>query len=129
MAAVELARDAWAVPKVYWTATTRGAQQRDHDATLASGSFTAVPPDEFEHGVDDALVTAVVDATDALAAKTAALSAHRTQVLLADGLYALSNRQGRVLTGVESYRLVRGEPGGPLDAEGHETDLFGGVKT
>ncbi len=120
----------WAVPKLYWTATTRSAQQRDHDATVAATgtSFRPVAPDDLEHGVDDASVTAVVDASSSLPAKTAALAAHRTQVLLEGDLFALSNRFGKLLTGVESYRLVRGEPGGPLDDHGRETDLFGGLE-
>lgn len=136
MAAVDAAAspdgpgEAWDVLKVYWTATTRSAQQRDHDATTAAAalsSYTAVPPDELDHGVDDGLVTTVIDASMSVPAKVAALAAHRTQVLLDGGLFALSNLQGRLVTGIESYRLVRGEPGGELDDLGRETDLFGGL--
>ena len=124
----------WTVPKVYWTATTHSSQERDYAAataaqtgTAASLTFTAVPPGELDHGVDDALVTAVVDASSALPAKTVALAAHRTQILLDGGLYALSNLQGKLVSGVECYRLARGAPGGVLDEFGHETDLFGGL--
>lgn len=46
-------------------------------------------------------------------------------VLVAEDRFALSNRVAQRLTGVECYRLLDG-PRGPRDADGLETDLFGG---
>lgn len=70
-------------------------------------------------------VTTVVDASAELPAKTAALRAHATQVILTEGSLAMSNGLHQPLTGVESYRLLRG---GPEPVAGEvETDLFQGL--
>jgi N-acetyl-1-D-myo-inositol-2-amino-2-deoxy-alpha-D-glucopyranoside deacetylase len=77
--------------------------------------------------LDDALVSTVVDGSSFLAAKTAALRAHATQVAVDGGFFALSNGIGQPVSAVEHYRLVRGEPAGSRDADGREIDLFAGV--
>ena len=121
------AGEPWQVAKVYWTATPHSLLQRSHDAARAAGGpFDAVAPERLGHGVDDALVTTVVDATDARAAKRAALAAHRTQVTVVGDLYALSNNIGREINGTEHYRLVAGTPG-ERGADGLEHDLFAGL--
>ena len=56
-----------------------------------------------------------------------AMRAHATQISVEDGFFALSNNLGSRALGVEFYRLVRGQVGGELDADGRETDLFAGV--
>jgi N-acetyl-1-D-myo-inositol-2-amino-2-deoxy-alpha-D-glucopyranoside deacetylase len=88
-------------PKVYWT----------------------VNPDQLDSA------TAVIDARDFTAAKIAALAAHETQVKVApDGAtFALSNDVPQILTGIEGYRLVRGEMAGPFDERGREIDLLSGT--
>jgi N-acetyl-1-D-myo-inositol-2-amino-2-deoxy-alpha-D-glucopyranoside deacetylase len=106
MRAVELAEvpgpggDRWVVPKVYWNVVAGG----------------------------DEPVTTVVDGTAYLSAKSAAMRAHATQisVWVEDGqsFFALSNGIRQPLVVQESYRLVRGVPGGPKDADGRETDLL-----
>jgi N-acetyl-1-D-myo-inositol-2-amino-2-deoxy-alpha-D-glucopyranoside deacetylase len=98
MRAVELAAPDHDVPKVYWV----------------------VRPDQEP--------TARVDATAFTPAKVAAMRAHVTQ-LAVDGAgtwFALSNDAASPISGVEHYRLVRGAPG-PVDGEGLEPDLFGGL--
>ena len=106
MGAVELAAGAgaggagWPVPKLYWTVTPEG-----------SGGPA----------------TAIVDGRAHLAAKVAALHAHATQVTVDGSTFALSNGVAQPLSAVERYRLVRGTPAPPLDADGCEQDLFATV--
>ncbi|MDQ1287633.1 MAG: N-acetyl-D-myo-inositol-2-amino-2-deoxy-alpha-D-glucopyranoside deacetylase [Actinomycetota bacterium] len=94
----------WAVPKIYWT----------------------LPEDRTDPGS----VTTVVDGAAHLGAKVAAMKAHATQLTVrteAPATFALSNGIRHPLTAKELYRLVRGTPGGPRDADGRETTLFGGL--
>ena len=71
----------------------------------------------------------VIDARPWIGAKLAALRAHETQLLVTpdNAFFALSNGVRQPVTGVEYYRLVRGEPAGPRDAAGLETDLLAGL--
>ncbi|MGV9800326.1 N-acetyl-1-D-myo-inositol-2-amino-2-deoxy-alpha-D-glucopyranoside deacetylase [Mycobacterium sp. NPDC003449] len=119
----------WTVPKFYWTVM----------ATSAMGSglarLTDLPEDWVRVNVDDVpfgfaddSIDAVVDATEHLPAKAAALRAHATQVSVAPHgrALALSNKLALPLLGQEHYVLVGGEPG-PRDARGWETDLLAGL--
>ena len=133
MAAVAAAADpahpggpTWDVAKVYWTATPRSVLSAGYDAVAARDDVDFDVADEPAFGVADEVVTTVVAAPEQVDAKRTALAAHATQVLVDGDFFALSNRLGRVLSGVEHYRLVRGERGetGP---DGRETDLFAGV--
>jgi len=121
---------AWDIPKVYWTAFPRSVVRAGIEALRASGEdsgFAAMDPDDLPFACDDALVTTAIDASDFIPAKLDAMRAHATQISLEGGFFALSNNLGSKAMGVEYYRLVRGEPGGERDAEGRETDLFGGL--
>ena len=56
--------EAWAIPKIYWTAIPRSFIQQGIDALVAageSGFFGVTSADEFPFAVDDELVTSVVD--------------------------------------------------------------------
>ncbi|HSK27673.1 MAG TPA: N-acetyl-1-D-myo-inositol-2-amino-2-deoxy-alpha-D-glucopyranoside deacetylase [Jiangellales bacterium] len=118
----------WSVSKVYWTAVPRSVVEAGADRVRAGGApFRSVPAHELPYGVPDEWVTTAVDGTDRLAAKTAALRAHATQVVVHEPFFALSNEVGQVITGVEHFRLVHGEPGPPDPATGLEGDLFAGV--
>lgn len=104
MRAVALAADPasgegepWQVAKVYWS------MQPDDDSS-----------------------TAVVDASEYLEAKVAALRAHGTQVVVGDGSFVLSNGITQALRDVERYRLAVGEARPPADG-GPELDLFAGL--
>jgi N-acetyl-1-D-myo-inositol-2-amino-2-deoxy-alpha-D-glucopyranoside deacetylase len=77
--------------------------------------------------VPDHLVSATVDGMSFVEAKLAAMRAHATQIAVDGPFFALSNNLGNEVWGLESYRLVRGEPGTQRDAKGRETDLFDGV--
>jgi len=119
----------WVVPKVYWSVVSRTAMA---DGLAALGDVPAgwlrVSVSDVPFGFPDDAITAVIDAPEQLAAKTAALRAHATQVSVApDGRsFALSNNIAMPLGATEHYVLVRGEPG-ETDARGWETDLLAGL--
>ncbi|MGI9197653.1 MAG: N-acetyl-1-D-myo-inositol-2-amino-2-deoxy-alpha-D-glucopyranoside deacetylase [Candidatus Nanopelagicales bacterium] len=121
---------AWSVEKVYWTAFPRSIIRQGIEALRAAGDttgFAEMDPDDIPFAVDDELVTAAVPAGDYLDRKMAALRAHETQVAVDGGFFALADNVGAEAFGTEYFRLVRGEPAGPFDATGRETDLFAGV--
>jgi N-acetyl-1-D-myo-inositol-2-amino-2-deoxy-alpha-D-glucopyranoside deacetylase len=129
--AVAAAPDAvgWTVPKFYWTVTAGSA--------IASGlqalddvpaEWIRVNPEDIPFGFADDRIDAVVDVTDVLPAKVAAMRAHATQITVAPNgrSFALSNNIVLPVAGEEHYVLVSGEPG-PRDARGWETDLLAGL--
>jgi len=124
---------AWAVQKVYWTAFPRSIIREGIQALKDSGSdseFAAMDPDDLPFACDDDLITTAIDGSEFIDAKMAALAAHRTQVSVDGGFFALSNNLGSQVWGTEYFRLVRGEPagdGGSRDAAGRESDLFAGI--
>ncbi|EKF24387.1 N-acetyl-1-D-myo-inositol-2-amino-2-deoxy-alpha-D-glucopyranoside deacetylase [Mycolicibacterium hassiacum DSM 44199] len=119
----------WSVPKVYWTVVAKSALA---EGLAALGDippdWIRVAPDELGFGYADEDIDAVVEAPDQLAAKVAALRAHRTQVSVApDGAsFALSNRIVLPIGAVEHYVLAAGRSG-ERDARGWETDLLAGL--
>ena len=135
--AVELAADPghrpdlgapWQVAKVYWTCVPASVLRAGLEALPAAGTpFTAVDDEaDVPFVVPDDEVTTAVDGRAHLAAKTAAMRAHATQVVVSGEFFALSNGLGQPLLGTEYYRLVSGEPG-PAGADGREDDLFAGL--
>ncbi len=120
----------WTVPKFYWTVMATSsfeaaaAQLEERDLQpgweLATGAG--------ERGWADEVITAVIDATHVLSAKTAALAAHATQVTVGPTgrACALSNNLALPVLGREHYVLVRGEAGA-RDDKGWETDLLAGL--
>jgi N-acetyl-1-D-myo-inositol-2-amino-2-deoxy-alpha-D-glucopyranoside deacetylase len=141
MGAVEAAADpayrpelgeAWDVAKVYWCCMPRSVLQAGIDALAAVGD------DSFFEGITDAadvpfsvpddVVTAAVDGRPFSGQKDAAMRAHPTQILVDGPFFALSNKIGQEILGVEYYRLVKGErgPDGP-GQHGWEDDLFAGL--
>ena len=125
-----VAGQAWTVSKFYWTAAPRSVLQRQLAALREAPDVPFEVPesaDDLGFAVDDELVTTVVRAPDQTAAKSRALAAHATQITVSGPFFALSNNRGQQVSGTEYFRLVHGEPGGPRDADGRETDLFGGL--
>jgi N-acetyl-1-D-myo-inositol-2-amino-2-deoxy-alpha-D-glucopyranoside deacetylase len=119
----------WTVAKVYWTAFPRSVVVAGIDAMKAKGiedEFTAMNPDDLPFACDDDLVTAEVEAVAFLPRKMAALKAHRTQVSVEDGFFALADNVGAEAFGTEYYRLAAGtaHPG----PDGRELDLFAGLR-
>ena len=135
-AAVERAADPgygdgepWTVSKVYWTATPKSVLRQGFEAIQGHADlpFGVASVDELPFGVEDDVVTTVLDGTGFGDRKLAALRAHRTQIAVDGVFFALSNMLGREALSVEHFRLVRGEPAGERDADGRETDLFAGL--
>lgn len=120
----------WSVAKFYWTATPRSVLASQLDAIRADREFpfqTVESVDDVPFAVADELVSTVIHAPGQAAAKARALAAHGTQVTVRGGYYALSNNLGQQLLASEYFRLVAGRLGDERDADGRETDLFGGL--
>jgi len=145
MRALDLAADAslaspsglepYQVAKVYWNVLPKSRIQAGLDAVRAAGRSTrfaaAESADDLPMSMDDATVTALVDAGGFGAAKTAAMRAHATQISVDGPFFALSDNQGLEVMAVEYYQQVRG-PRGPVVDTGTpmgevELDLFAGL--
>jgi N-acetyl-1-D-myo-inositol-2-amino-2-deoxy-alpha-D-glucopyranoside deacetylase len=72
-------------------------------------------------------VTTEIDGTRYLAAKTAAMRAHATQIMVDSPSYALSNRVVERIVEHECYTLLAGERGPAAGPAGREDDLFSGL--
>ncbi|GAA2027076.1 N-acetyl-1-D-myo-inositol-2-amino-2-deoxy-alpha-D-glucopyranoside deacetylase [Pseudokineococcus marinus] len=130
--AVELAEDPagaapWSVARVLGHVADAEQLRAGLRQLRADGLATIDPDGELPSlavGADD--VDVVVDASAELPAKVAALRAHASQVELGPRSMAMTNGLHQPLSGVESYRLLRGEP---VRAPGGEplTDLFAGL--
>jgi N-acetyl-1-D-myo-inositol-2-amino-2-deoxy-alpha-D-glucopyranoside deacetylase len=123
------AAGAWQVAKLYATAMPRsvlaGLIRLGPGAPARFRELPSVA--DFPYGVPDGEVTTEIDASAQLAAKTAAMNAHGTQIEVSGEFYALSDFVGLRLSGREHYTLLagpRGPGGGP---HGYEQDLFAGL--
>lgn len=131
------AEQGWDVPKFYWTVTD-GDLLRQHTAALARRTVDELPgalPKGWRLPVEAELaamstsgVTTVVDVSDAVSAKRAAMRAHATQVTVAPSgrEFALSNNIALPVLPEEHFTLVRGARG-QVGADGFEHDLFAGL--
>jgi N-acetyl-1-D-myo-inositol-2-amino-2-deoxy-alpha-D-glucopyranoside deacetylase len=91
------------------------------------GPFEGVEKiEDLGFGTPDDQVTTEIDGRAHLAAKLAALRAHRTQIAVDAPFFALSNNISQEAFGTEYYTLVAGERA-PLGPDGRETDLFAGL--
>jgi N-acetyl-1-D-myo-inositol-2-amino-2-deoxy-alpha-D-glucopyranoside deacetylase len=122
----------WTVLKFYWTVLAASAFEtgwRALDREDLRPEWVIPPPEEFDFGYSDEDIDAVVEATpDARAAKTAALTAHATQVVVGPTgrACALSNNMAVPILGQEHYVLAAGSAG-ERDGRGWETDLLAGL--
>lgn len=119
----------WAVPKFYWTVMATSAMESGLKALSdLPADWIRLTVDEVPFGYPDDRIDAVVDVTEQLPAKVAALRAHATQVTVAsDGrACALSNNFAMPILADEHYLLVGGSAG-PRDSRGWETDLLAGL--
>ncbi|MFE1592756.1 N-acetyl-1-D-myo-inositol-2-amino-2-deoxy-alpha-D-glucopyranoside deacetylase [Nocardia sp. NPDC058705] len=131
------AEQGWDAPKFYWTVTD-GDLLRQHTAALARRTVDELPgalPAGWRLPVEAELaamstggVTTVVDVSDVVSAKRAAMRAHATQVTVAPSgrEFALSNNIALPVLPEEHFTLVRGKRG-PVGADGFEHDLFAGL--
>jgi N-acetyl-1-D-myo-inositol-2-amino-2-deoxy-alpha-D-glucopyranoside deacetylase len=122
----------WTVPKFYWSVFAVSAFEAGVDALDGDDLWPEwkVPPaEDIEFGYSDKDIDAVVEAaSEARAAKTAALAAHATQVVVGPTgrACALSNNMALPILGSEHYVLAVGSAG-DRDERGWETDLLAGL--
>ena len=116
-----------AVSKIYWTCLPRTAARAGIEALRADGStpFTVPGSEDEINAVDDSLATCAIDATEHVGAKTDALRAHATQLAVSGRFFALSDGVGRLISGIEYYRLAFSRV--EVDADSRENELFAGL--
>jgi N-acetyl-1-D-myo-inositol-2-amino-2-deoxy-alpha-D-glucopyranoside deacetylase len=122
----------WTVPKFYWSVLAVSAFEAGWRALNRDDlrpEWRIPPEEEFDFGYSDEDIDAVVEADpDARAAKTAALAAHATQVIVGPTgrACALSNNMAVPILAHEHYVLAAGSAG-DRDERGWETDLLAGL--
>jgi N-acetyl-1-D-myo-inositol-2-amino-2-deoxy-alpha-D-glucopyranoside deacetylase len=123
----------WTVPKFYWTVIARSAFTAGWEVLGPDDlrSEWVIPPADGDFGglgYSDDEIDAVIEAPDALSAKTAALAAHATQVIVGPTgrACALSNNLVLPIVAQEHYILAAGAAG-DRDERGWETDLLAGL--
>ena len=119
----------WQIQKIYWNTIPKSviAQGMAKMKEIGSDFFGAESIDDVPFAKDDEFVTTLINGSDYVESKMAAMKAHETQIAL-DGLFfALSNNLGMQIWGDEYYTLVKGNKSAPFDSNGRETDLTSGV--
>jgi N-acetyl-1-D-myo-inositol-2-amino-2-deoxy-alpha-D-glucopyranoside deacetylase len=121
---------AWDIPKVYWTARSVSSLRdglRKLQAAPESIAFLRRDPEGPPPRIvtEDRYISAVIDGTEYLHRKQAAMAAHRTQITVEGEYFALSNDIGHTLSAVEEYVLAKGNHAPAAD--GVEHDLFAGL--
>jgi N-acetyl-1-D-myo-inositol-2-amino-2-deoxy-alpha-D-glucopyranoside deacetylase len=122
----------WEIAKIYWGAMSETRMRASLRALRAAGdrtSFEGMDPDGPlpPFVTADENLAALVDGSDHLEQKMAALSSYPTQIKLDGPFFALSNNKGNEMWGSEYFRIVKGRLG-ELDEDGLETDLFSGIE-
>jgi N-acetyl-1-D-myo-inositol-2-amino-2-deoxy-alpha-D-glucopyranoside deacetylase len=127
----------WTAAKVYWSCIPLSVLQRGMEALRQMGEesmFEGVgSTDDVPSVVSDDEVAAAFEGLAFADRKAAAMRAHATQITVDFPFFALSNKLGQEVLGIEYYRLVRGERGpaaasGPAAEHGWEDDLFAGLR-
>jgi len=124
--------DPWDIAKIYWGAMSEKRMRDGLRRLREAGNttfFEGMDPDgPLPHFVTpDHLLDAVVDGSEFVEAKMAAMRAHATQITVDGPFFALSNNVGNEVWGSEFFRLVKGTKG-PVNEDGLETDLFAGLE-
>lgn len=127
MRASELSR--WQIQKIYWNTMPKSVLEDGIAKMKEIGSdfFGAESVDDLPFAKDDEFVTTLIDGSDYVDAKMAAMKAHETQISLDGPFFALSNNLGLQIWGDEYYTLVKGTKSEPFDTQGRETDLTSGI--
>ncbi|MEU6483139.1 N-acetyl-1-D-myo-inositol-2-amino-2-deoxy-alpha-D-glucopyranoside deacetylase [Streptomyces sp. NPDC046887] len=115
------------IAKVYWNRVPRAYAEEGFARLKDAGAFprTAAVEDVPGLTADESLLTAEIDGAAFAGRKTAAMSAHATQIDVQGGFFALSNHLGQPVLTTEHYQLARGTSGAPAGTL--ERDLFAGV--
>ncbi|HEY6933827.1 MAG TPA: N-acetyl-1-D-myo-inositol-2-amino-2-deoxy-alpha-D-glucopyranoside deacetylase [Marmoricola sp.] len=119
------------IAKIYWGAMSASRMREGLRRLREAGdttTFEGMDPDGPlpEFICEDSDLAAVVDGTDYVEAKMAAMRAHATQIAVDGPFFALSNNVGQQVWGAEFFRIAKGTQG-PVNDEGLETDLFAGL--
>ena len=119
----------WQIQKIYWNTIPKSviAQGMEKMKEIGSDFFGAESIDDVLFAKDDEFVTTLINGSDYVESKMAAMKAHETQIALDGPFFALSNNLGMQIWGDEYYTLVKGIKSAPFDANGRETDLTSGV--
>ena len=127
MRASELAT--WQIQKIYWNTIPKSviAQGMEKMKEIGSDFFGAESIDDVPFAKDDEFVTTLIDGSDYVDSKMAAMKAHETQIALDGPFFALSNNLGMQIWGDEYYTLVKGTKSAPFDSNGREIDLSSGL--
>jgi N-acetyl-1-D-myo-inositol-2-amino-2-deoxy-alpha-D-glucopyranoside deacetylase len=127
MRAAELSQ--WQIQKIYWNTMPKSvlAEGIAKMKEIGSDFFGAESVDDLPFAKDDEFVTTLIDGSQYVDAKMAAMKAHETQIALDGPFFALSNNLGLQIWGDEYYTLVKGTKSGPFDSHGRETDLTSGI--
>ena len=123
-------KSSWNIEKIYWNVMPKSVIQEGIDAMKKLGSdfMGAEKAEDLPFAKDDSFVHAMVDGNAYVEKKMDAMRAHATQIEVDGPFFALSNNLGLQVWGNEYYTLVKGDKHEPFDANGHETDLFAGIK-
>ena len=119
----------WQIQKIYWNTIPKSviSQGMEKMKEIGSDFFGAESIDDVPFAKDDEFVTTLINGSDYVESKMAAMKAHETQIALDGPFFALSNNLGMQIWGDEYYTLVKGIKSAPFDANGRETDLTSGV--
>ena len=119
----------WQIQKIYWNTIPKSviAQGMEKMKEIGSDFFGADSIDDVPFAKDDEFVTTLINGSDYVESKMAAMKAHETQIALDGPFFALSNNLGMQIWGDEYYTLVKGNKSAPFDSNGRETDLTSGV--
>ena len=119
----------WQIQKIYWNTIPKSviAQGMEKMKEIGSDFFGAESIDDVPFAKDDEFVTTLINGSDYVESKMAAMKAHETQIALDGPFFALSNNLGLQIWGDEYYTLVKGTKSAPFDSNGRETDLTSGV--
>ena len=123
--------EAWDIAKIYWSAMSASRMREGIKALRDAGDTTTFEGLDLDSQswpifLEDDELDAVIDGTEFVEAKMAAMKAHATQIQVDGPFFALSNNLGSRAWGEEFFRLAKGERG-PVGPGGFEEDLFSGV--
>jgi N-acetyl-1-D-myo-inositol-2-amino-2-deoxy-alpha-D-glucopyranoside deacetylase len=123
--------EAHEVAKIYWGAMSASRMREGLRRLREAGDTTTFEGMDPEGPLppficEDRDLAAMVDGSDYVEAKMAAMRAHATQITLDGPFFALSNNVGEQVWGTEFFRIAKGHRG-PTNDQGLETDLFAGL--
>jgi N-acetyl-1-D-myo-inositol-2-amino-2-deoxy-alpha-D-glucopyranoside deacetylase len=121
--------EAWTVARVLWTAMAESTLREGIRALREAGdteTWKGMEPDGEmpPMAVPDRDIAAVVDGTDQVEAKMAAMRAHRSQIALDGPFFTMAEKFGNRAWALEHFRLAAGQP---FPAGEWASDLFAGI--